>query len=222
MKYIHLVLSSLGTNCYIVPTSETVQTDTAVLTAAAVIDPADEPEAIFAAAENAGLAIKYILLTHGHFDHTGAAAALKEKTGAEIYIHTADKPMLTDPVTSLAFFTPERSFAPCTADHLVTDGEKLSIGGLTFTVLHTPGHTAGSVCFLCDDPDGGRKLMFAGDTLFKDSIGRSDVYSSDPSAMQDSLDKLAALPDDYTVLPGHGDLTTLDVEKRYNPFLSAF
>ena len=222
MKYIHLVLSGLGTNCYIVPTGRTVNTDGRDLISAAVIDPADDPDTILSEAEKAGFSIKHILLTHGHFDHTGAAAALKERTGAEIYIHEADQTMLTDSVSSLAFFTPERPFAPCEADHLIKDGDLLTLEDLTFKVLHTPGHTAGSVCFLCDDPEGGKKLMFAGDTLFKDSIGRSDVYSSDPYAQQDSLEKLAALPDDYEVMPGHGPATTLNTEKRYNPFLGGF
>ena len=233
MKYIQLILSALATNCYIVPVGEPTDFNTSMTDEngnttvqvvqrrpAAVIDPADDAEEILSEAAAAGMQIKYILLTHGHFDHTGAASAVKAKTGAEIYIHSQDKAMLTDSVTSLAFFTPERPFVPCTADHLLSGGESLHIGDLTFTVLHTPGHTAGSVCFLCGDPDGGKKLMFAGDTLFKDSVGRSDVYSSDRSAQQDSLDKLAALTDDYIVLPGHGDSTTLSAEKRYNPFLA--
>jgi glyoxylase-like metal-dependent hydrolase (beta-lactamase superfamily II) len=189
---------------------------------AVVVDPADSADEILAAAGKAGYFIKWILLTHGHFDHTGAASAIKAATGAEIYIHGSDNEMLTDSVKSLSFFTPERPFAPAEADKLLKDGDKLTLGNVTFTVVHTPGHTAGSVCFLCDDPDGGKKIMLSGDTLFRDSIGRSDTYSGDPLIQHDSLDKLKALTDDYIVLPGHGEATTLAVEKKYNPFIADF
>ncbi len=228
MNYIRLVLSSLATNCYIVPTGAFVDVEitddgeqkTVKREAAVVIDPADNAGRIIAEAERAELFVNCILLTHGHFDHTGAVSGLKEEYGAPVYIFKDDADMLSDPETSLSFFTPERAFVSCEADELLNDGDCLSIGALKFTVLHTPGHTAGSVCYLCNNTESGEKLMFSGDTLFKDSIGRSDVYSSAPSEMQRSLDKLAALPDDYIVLPGHGEPTVLSAEKRFNPFLA--
>ena len=215
MKYtdiITLVLSPLATNCYIVPTGAGE---------AVVIDPADNGDEILARAAEAGLTIKKILLTHGHFDHMGAAGFVREKTGAPIYIHKTDECMLSDAVKSLAFFCPGKPFTACTADVLLNDGDTIAQGDITFTVMHTPGHTAGSVCFLCSDEDG-RDIMFAGDTLFKDSIGRSDTYSGDPRVQAETLDKIKALDKDYIIYTGHGASTTLFTEKKYNPFIADF
>lgn len=225
-----LVLSDLGTNCYIVPAGKTTLTgmtspddggtaDTGT-DAAVIIDPADDPELILAKTAEMGLVPAWILLTHGHFDHTGGVAFIKKKTGAKVYIHGSDKEMLSDPVKSLSFFTPDRGFEKSEADEEVNDGDKLTLGDLTFEVLHTPGHTEGSVCYLLTDPGTGKKYMFSGDTLFRDSIGRSDTYSGSGAKIMRSLKKLSALPDDYIVLPGHGPDTKLSVEKKYNPFLS--
>ncbi len=210
MNIIRLTLSPLATNCYIVP----VGGGNAV-----VIDPADDGEKILDAAEKAGLSVKKILLTHGHFDHTGGAAYIKEKTGAPIYIHKADNELLSDAVKALAFFCPGKPFVTCTADVLFDDGDVITEGSAEFRVMCTPGHTAGSVCFLYSDA-AGENIMFAGDTIFKDSIGRSDGYSGDPEVQLRSLDKLKELETDYIILPGHGESTTLFTEKRYNPFLS--
>ena len=212
MEIIRLVLSPLATNCYIaaVGNSEAV-----------VIDPADDGERILAEAQGAGLAIKKILLTHGHFDHTGAASFIKEQTGAPIYVHKADVELLSDGVKALAFFCPDRPFVPCSPDELLDDGDTVTQGDVTFRVMTTPGHTAGSVCFLCGG-GSGRGVMFSGDTLFKDSIGRSDVYSSSTEALMRSLDRLRELDGDYDVYPGHGEPTTLAAEKRFNPFLADF
>ena len=215
MKYtdiITLVLSPLATNCYIVPTGAGE---------AVVIDPADDGEEILARASEAGLAIKKILLTHGHFDHIGAADYVRKETGSPIYVHKADECVMADSVKSFAFFCPGKPFVPCIPDNLFDDGDTISQGELTFTVMSTPGHTAGSVCFLCSDEDG-RDIMFAGDTIFKDSIGRSDGYSGDPRVQMESLDKLKALEKDYIIYPGHGEKTTLATEKKYNSFIADF
>ena len=212
LKIIELVLSPLATNCYIVETGSGE---------AVVIDPADSGEEILSAAENAGLRIRKILLTHGHFDHTGAAAFVKEHTGAPICIHKADNELLSDAVKALAFFCPGKPFISCEADEFFENGDPVTQGNVTFTVLHTPGHTAGSVCFLCKD-ENGRNIMFAGDTIFKDSIGRSDGYSGDPRVQMQSLEKIKELTEDYIIYPGHGESTTLNAEKRYNPFISDF
>lgn len=215
MKYtdiITLTLSPLATNCYIVPTGAGE---------AVVIDPADDGEEILARAKEAGLDIKKILLTHGHFDHTGAANFLHTETGSPIYIHKTDECLLSDGVKALAFFCPGKPYITCTADVLFDDGDTITQGDMTFTVMSTPGHTAGSVCFLCADEDG-RDIMFAGDTIFKDSIGRSDGYSGNPQVQMETLDKLKELDKDYIIYPGHGDATTLFTEKRYNPFLADF
>ncbi len=210
MNIIPLELPPLGTNCYIVGTGNGE---------AVVIDPADEGERILAEAESAGLTIKKILLTHGHFDHTGAASFIKEKTGAPIFIHSADVGLLSDGVKALAFFCPGKPFNTCTPDTLLADGDKVTQGDITFTVMSTPGHTAGSVCFICGD-GSGKGTIFSGDTLFKDSIGRSDCYSGDTDTLMRSLDKLRELDGDYDIYPGHGESTTLAAEKRFNPFLA--
>lgn len=207
-----LTLSPLGTNCFIVPTGA----DEAV-----VIDPADDASRILAEAESKGLTVKKILLTHGHFDHTGAASEIKNRTGAPIYIHPADVPMLTDSTKSLSFFCPGKPFIPCEADVLINDGDRIEQGDTVFTVMSTPGHSAGSVCYLCKDGEGNN-VMFAGDTIFKDSIGRSDCWSGDPMIQQESLDKLAAIEEDYVIFTGHGPSTTLAEEKKYNPFIAGF
>ncbi|MBR5089868.1 MAG: MBL fold metallo-hydrolase [Ruminiclostridium sp.] len=209
MNVIPLTLSPLGTNCYIVPTGNGE---------AVVIDPADEGEKILAEARKSGLEIKKILLTHGHFDHTGAAAFIREQTGAPIYVSKADEELLTDSDKSLAFFCPGKEFNPCSADTFISDGDEIRQGDVTFRVMSTPGHTAGSVCFLC--VIGGQNVMFSGDTLFRDSIGRSDTYSGDQTTLFASLDRLKALEDDYIVYTGHGESTKLSTEKRFNPFLS--
>ncbi|MCM1334064.1 MAG: MBL fold metallo-hydrolase [Bacteroides sp.] len=207
-----LTLPPLGTNCYLVKTGEK---------SGLAIDPAADADKILEKAAENGFAIEKILLTHGHFDHTGAVNALVEKTGAKVYLHAADEPLLKDANKALAYFCPEIPFEEKRADVLLADGDTVEQDELTFRVLHTPGHTAGSVCFLLDAPDG-EKLMFAGDTIFKDSIGRSDGYSGDHIVQRETLERLKALPDDYTILSGHGEPTTLFIEKRYNPFLSDF
>ena len=212
MDVIRLTLSPLATNCYIVKTDEN---------SGVVIDPADSADIILAAAEEKDIQLKKILLTHGHFDHTGAAAAIKEKLNIPLYIHTDDECMLSDGEKALAYFCPEKPFNKVEADLLVKDGDVVSQDGVKFRVLHTPGHSAGSVCYIVDIADG-LNLMFAGDTIFKDSIGRSDGYSGDYIVQQKTLDKLKNMAEDYLIYPGHGPSTTLLEEKRFNPFISDF
>lgn len=207
-----LILSQLKTNCYLVKTAEN---------SGVVIDPAAEAKKILAEAENMGMTIKKILLTHGHFDHTGAVNEIQKNVNAPVYIHATDEVLLHDSDKALAYFCPSIPFEEKNADVLLADGDTIEQDGVIFTVLHTPGHTAGSVCFLVDNPDG-LKIMFAGDTIFKDSIGRSDGYSGDYIVQQETLDKLKELPDDYLILSGHGESTTLRTEKRFNPFLAGF
>ena len=146
-----LTLGELGTNCYIV---------TSAAGNAAVIDPADDAQRILdtLSAENAEL--KMILLTHGHFDHTGAVAELKEQTGAKVYIHAKDECMLDDTIKNVAYLCPDYSYKPFTADVLLSGGDIIRLDEVEFSVMSTPGHTAGSVVFFADN------CMFAGDTIF--------------------------------------------------------
>ena len=205
-------LSVCDTNCYIVASDAGN---------AALIDAPDDAPYILDQLDFYDLTLKKILLTHGHFDHIGAADYVRKETGSPIYVHKADECVMADSVKSFAFFCPGKPFVPCIPDNLFDDGDTISQGELTFTVMSTPGHTAGSVCFLCCDEDG-RDIMFAGDTIFKDSIGRSDGYSGDPRVQMESLDKLKALEKDYIIYPGHGEKTTLATEKKFNPFIADF
>ena len=168
---------------------------------ALVIDPGYEADAILDALE--GKTLKAILLTHGHFDHVGAVKELVAETGCEVWIHAAEAtlpPMMT---AGELYFT--RTYA---------EGDIITpISGVEFKVLHTPGHTPGSVCLLWRDQ------LFTGDTLFEGSCGRVDFPGGNPQEMQKSLCRLAALQADYHIHPGHGASTTLAREKGYNPYL---
>ncbi len=174
----------------------------------AVIDPGDEAERILAHAREFSLTVRAVLLTHAHFDHMGAAAALQRATGAPLYVHEADARGLCDPRYSVL---PVGD--PPHADRLLQDGDTVTVGSLTFTVLHTPGHTTGSVCYRCEN------VLFAGDTLFAGSIGRTDFAGGDMTAMRQSLRRLSELPDELSVVPGHGEETTIGYEKQTNPFM---
>ncbi|MBQ8354896.1 MAG: MBL fold metallo-hydrolase [Oscillospiraceae bacterium] len=180
------------------------QTNTYLLandTEAVVIDPGYEADTILDAL--AGKTLKAILLTHGHFDHVGAVKELVAETGCDVYIHAAESTMPPMVTAGPLYFT-----------HTYDEGDTVSpIAGLELTVLHTPGHTPGSVCLLM-----GRE-MFSGDTLFACSFGRTDLPGGDPRKMMESLRRLASLQGNFFIHPGHGGSTTLDAEKRFNPYM---
>ncbi len=205
-----LVLPPLGTNCYLVKTGEN---------SGVVIDPADKADIILAKADEMGMRIEKILLTHGHFDHTGAVNGIKDRTGAAVYIHKDDVCMLSDSDKALAYFCPQMAFEAKEADVILEDGSEIVQDVIKFRVMHTPGHSAGSVCYIVENSEG-LDVMFSGDTIFKDSIGRSDGYSGDYIVQQKTLEKLKALEGDYLILSGHGDSTTLKTEKLFNPFIN--
>lgn len=179
---------------------------------AVLIDPGDDAAAIAAELEKSGLKPTHILLTHGHYDHIGAAEALREKYGARVAVHSADAEMLMD-VEKNVPITGRDTGLNAPADILIADGEKLLAAGMEFVVMHTPGHTPGSVCYIVED------TLFAGDTLFCGSIGRTDFPGGSWDEMHSSLGRLNHLEEDYRVYPGHGESTTLDAEKRENPYL---
>lgn len=199
MKVIRKVLGELATNCYILLDEKTGE--------AAVIDPADDAEGLRGAIVELGATLRYILFTHGHRDHTLAAPRLHELfPDAAVYIHGADKgvvgvyryPMEELIGENLMFYG---------------DGDTLPLGALTLEVLHTPGHTGGSVCLKCGE------ALFTGDTLFAGSMGRIDLPGAEPDKMAASLARLAKLPGDCDVYPGHMDTTTMARERRDNPYL---
>ena len=195
MKLTSLTVGSIGTNCYIV-----YQEDT---NAAVVIDPSDEAALVEARIAALGLTPRAILLTHGHFDHGGDVDRLLARWPVPVYCHPADRALPSWLSHGVRF------------DQELTDGQKLDFDGMAFTVLHTPGHTPGSVCFLWQE--GG--ALFAGDTLFQGSCGRTDLPGGSWKQMAASLRRLAALPGDWTVCPGHGDPSTLAAEREGNPYL---
>ena len=193
MQITSLTVGSIGTNCYIVYDEATK--------AAVVIDPSDEASLAAARIGALGLRVEAILLTHGHFDHGGDADRLRKQTGAPIWLHPADAAL------------PSWLTHGLTADKALAEGDELDFGGLRFQVLCTPGHTPGSVCFRSGD------LLFSGDTLFAGSCGRTDLPGGSWPEMLSSLRRLADLEGDYTVYPGHGETTTLDRERRSNPYM---
>ena len=177
-----------------------------------VVDPGADAERIIAAAEAEGAKIEWVLLTHAHFDHIGAAAAL-QRDGAQIVLHRDDVKLIKSfqNLSVLAGVKVEH-FTP---DVTVAGGETLDVAGVSVKVIHTPGHTAGSVCYVAGD------VIFSGDTLFALSYGRTDFPTGSFAQLKNSVvNKLFALEGDYKVLPGHEGPTTLDYERAHNPILT--
>ena len=206
MNVCPLTLGPLATNCYLVSQAGCAQ--------ALLIDAAGDPDDIVAEARSRKLEIALIVLTHGHVDHTEAAAGVKRRTAARLAIHELDAPMLSDALLSGA-----ASFgfaqAGVAADRMLKEGDTISLEGtdLSLTVLHTPGHTPGSICLL------GEQALFSGDCLFAGGIGRTDLPGGDDGAMMASLRRLAALEPGLAVYPGHGPTTTMSEERESNPWL---
>jgi hydroxyacylglutathione hydrolase len=201
-----LPVGLIQTNCYIVGCEETRE--------GAVIDPGGHPERILAEVERHGLAIKYVLDTHAHFDHTDANGAIIRATGASLALHPEDRPLL-EASGGAALFGMRADPSP-PPDMELHDGDELKVGTLELKVLHTPGHTPGHVCFY--EADEG--VLFDGDVLFYRGIGRTDLPGGSWQQLLESIQGvLFALPDSTIVYSGHGPATTIGEEKRLNPWL---
>ena len=189
-----LPLGAYQTNCYIIRHSQSKT--------CCVIDPGYEPDTVLDRAEALGLTIEAILLTHGHFDHVGAVKEIAAETGCRVFLHADDLSM-----------PPMMTAGPLYYTDTYAEGSQLSLAGLSIGVLHTPGHTPGSVCLIAGD------ALFSGDTLFAGSCGRTDLPGGDWDEIHRSLRRLAALEANLKVYPGHGGSSTLHYEKRYNPYI---
>ncbi|MEN6412594.1 MAG: MBL fold metallo-hydrolase [Veillonellales bacterium] len=206
MKVIKLQVGYIGTNCYIAYCEKTLQ--------AAIIDPGGNAEEISAALNRNRLSVAYIINTHGHADHILANDTLRQATGAPVLIHQQDADMLTNAQRNLSMFISGSSVAVQPADRLLAEGELIHVGSFTFKVLYTPGHTPGGISLLTED------VVFCGDTLFAESVGRTDFPGGSYSQLIASIkEKLLVLPDEIKVLPGHGPATTIGWERKMNSFI---
>lgn len=182
-----------------------------------IIDCGCPPKKILDVVNNRDIKINNVILTHGHFDHIYYIDSLREMSDVKVHIHEKDAECLSDPnMNGLAHFPVQGSFTFNPADNLLKDGDEIHCSGLSFKVIHTPGHTKGGICVLVQD------ALFSGDTLFKSSVGRTDFPGGSMSEITKSIkEKLFTLPDDTTVYPGHGITTTIGYEKKHNPFCSS-
>jgi glyoxylase-like metal-dependent hydrolase (beta-lactamase superfamily II) len=203
-----LTLGPIQTNCYLVGCEETFE--------AAVIDPAWDGRSITAMADNDGWMISHILLTHTHFDHIGGLSDVKEATGAPIFVHPDAVPMMKNTTMSAAFFGLKVP-APPAPDEMLQHGQVLKVGKLEIHALYTPGHAPGHICFHLP----AYQVVFAGDLLFQEGVGRTDLPGGNYQEMMDSIkNQLLSMPDETQVFPGHGLSTTIMHEKQHNPFIS--
>ena len=206
MRVETLVVGAFATNCYVVAGDGGDE--------CAVVDPGAEGDRVAAFVQGAGLTVRYVLATHGHADHTGGVAAVKAALGGLFVAPEADVEMLERPDGWMTVMLPDFAMPP-PVDVTVRDGDGLALGGAELRVVATPGHTPGGVSYVLDD------MVFAGDTLFQGSIGRTDLPGGSLEQELASIrDVLFPLGDGVTVLPGHGPATTIGEERRTNPFLA--
>lgn len=206
LKIGRIVLGVCQTNCYFVyeeGKSEVI-----------VFDPADKGDYIYNGLTEKGFRVAAILLTHGHFDHIWGVEKLKELSGAKVYAFEGEKEVCENPSLNVS----QGAGRPCAvkADVYVKDGEDIIIAGMTCRLIATPGHTQGSCCYYFENA----KFLLSGDTLFQESVGRTDLPTGSMSTLVRSIrEKLMPFPKDVKVYPGHGEATTIGYEKEYNPFL---
>jgi glyoxylase-like metal-dependent hydrolase (beta-lactamase superfamily II) len=203
MRLQQFILGEMQVNTYLLWDEETLE--------AACLDPGGPPEELLTEIKDKKLKLKYIILTHGHYDHIGGVNTLQENTGALVAVHTTDAALLTNPALNLSSLFGQKVIVK--ADQLLSDGEVLCLGANMLKTYHTPGHTQGSMVI------HGSGILFSGDTLFAGSVGRTDLPTGNQSTLNRSLRKLLQFHDGTRVFPGHGPDTNLGQEKRNNPFL---
>lgn len=202
MKIACYAAGSVGTNCYVVSDDNGIT---------AIIDCDGNPAPLYSYIEKNNLKVTHILLTHGHYDHIGSVNEVAEHYGCKIVGAVQEMPLFTDPALNVSQFVGVPIIVH--PDVQVSNGDVVKVGDMEFTVLETPGHTAGSICFI------GKDVIFSGDTLFQGSCGRTDLPTGSWADITASLKKLAALPGDYQVYSGHGPATTLETERKTNPYM---
>lgn len=204
MKIKKMIVSDYETNCYILSDEKTKE--------AVIIDPGDDGVVLMEYITQENLQVKYILNTHGHNDHVGNNDYMKEKTKALVAIHADDVDILTNPKLYIA-----DDLAPQQApDIILHNGDEITFGEYTLSVLYTPGHTKGGVCFW----EKEAKLCFCGDTLFRGTIGRADLYGGDIEILLKSVrERMSKIPDDTQIYPGHGPASTMGYERKLNRYL---
>lgn len=207
MKIERFVLGPIETNCYVVVNEDTKE--------CFAVDMAYCPKAYVDHIREQGYQMKALFLTHGHFDHIMGLDALLEEYPVPVYVHEAEKGLIADPKTNLSLtYTNGYVFEDAI---YVTDGQKIAAAGVTFEVLFTPGHTSGGCCYYAETEN----MLFSGDTLFRCSVGRSDLPTGDETTLIRSIkEKLLVLPENTVVYPGHMAATTIQTEKTANPFLA--
>ena len=204
MKIEKIVEPYFGENMYILIDEETKK--------CAVVDPGGASDKILNYIKRNSLELEYILLTHGHGDHIGAVNTIKSRTNAKVVAHNDEQELLNDNRKNLSY-SMHCGPQELNADIYVHDKEKLELGNLKLSFIHTPGHTKGCMCIRVNDD------MFTGDTLFAGSIGRTDLYGGDYRQIEESLKKLAKYEDKVKIHPGHGPSSTLGIEKMSNPYM---
>lgn len=206
LKIGRIVLGMCQTNCYFVYEEGSNRV--------IVFDPADKGDYIFNGLKEKGFTVEAILLTHGHFDHIWGVEQLKELSGAKVYAYEGEKELCEDASLNVS----KGAGRACTvkADEYVKDGEEITAAGISCRLIATPGHTGGSCCYYFEND----KILISGDTLFQESVGRTDLPTGSMSMLVRSVkEKLLPLPEEVKVYPGHGESTTIGYEKKYNPFL---
>ncbi len=202
----HIEVGVMGVNCFLIGCEETKE--------ALILDPGEDPDWIMDVIEEGDWQVRYIVNTHGHYDHIGANAVIKEKTGAKILIHKDDAKLLEEPSLNMSVFSRQHITGPA-ADQTLQDGDIIKVGNTVhIEVIHTPGHTQGCISL---HQDGH---LFTGDTLFSYGIGRTDLPTGSSEAIMDSIrNKLLVYPDETKVYPGHNTFSTMGEIKVQNPFV---